>query len=36
LRSEQTRRVSGIPFEPGALADMRAWSERLGVTPLAA
>lgn len=35
LRSEQTRRVSGIPFEPGALADMAAWSERLGVAPLA-
>src|SRR5512147_319570 len=35
LRSEQTRRVSGIPFEPGALADMVAWSERLGVAPLA-
>lgn len=36
LRSERTRRVTGIPFEPGALADMRAWSERLGVAPLAA
>jgi ureidoglycolate dehydrogenase (NAD+) len=36
LRSEQARRVNGIPFEPGALADMRAWSERLGVAPLAA
>jgi ureidoglycolate dehydrogenase (NAD+) len=35
LRSERTRRISGIPFEPGALADMRAWSERLGVVPLA-
>ena len=35
LRSERTRRSSGIPFEPGALADMRAWSERLGVVPLA-
>jgi len=36
LRSDQARRVSGIPFEPGALADMRAWSDRLGVVPLAA
>lgn len=35
LRSERTRRASGIPFEPGALADMGAWSERLGVAPLA-
>jgi len=35
LRSERTRRSSGIPFEPGALADMRAWSERLKVAPLA-
>ncbi|MCU0768588.1 MAG: Ldh family oxidoreductase [Burkholderiaceae bacterium] len=35
LRSERTRRGSGIPFESGALADMAAWSERLGVTPLA-
>lgn len=36
LHSERTRRISGIPFEPGALADMCAWSERLGVMPLAA
>ncbi|NBS95716.1 MAG: Ldh family oxidoreductase [Betaproteobacteria bacterium] len=29
--SEVLRRREGIPVEPGALADMRAWSERLGV-----
>jgi len=29
--SEVLRRREGIPVEPGALADMRAWSERLGI-----
>ena len=32
LRAERERRVSGIPIEPQALADMRAWSARLGVS----
>jgi ureidoglycolate dehydrogenase (NAD+) len=34
LRSERQRRAGGIPFEDGALADMRAWSQRLGVASL--
>ncbi|MGZ9031076.1 MAG: Ldh family oxidoreductase, partial [Burkholderiaceae bacterium] len=31
LRAERERRVTGIPFERAALADLRAWSARLGV-----
>ena len=32
VRAERERRESGIPVEPQALADMRAWSTRLGVS----
>jgi ureidoglycolate dehydrogenase (NAD+) len=32
LRAERERRAAGIPIEPQALADMREWSARLGVT----
>jgi ureidoglycolate dehydrogenase (NAD+) len=32
LRAERERRESGIPVEPQALADMRRWSARLGVS----
>jgi ureidoglycolate dehydrogenase (NAD+) len=35
LRAERERRATGIPVEAHALADMRQWSERLGV-PFAA
>jgi ureidoglycolate dehydrogenase (NAD+) len=31
LRAERERRVSGIPFEPQALVDMKEWSARLAV-----
>lgn len=32
LRAEQERRARGIPVEPQALADMRDWSARLGIS----
>ena len=35
LREEARRRQSGIPIEPAALADMVAWSKKLGVEPVA-
>jgi ureidoglycolate dehydrogenase (NAD+) len=31
LRAERERRAGGIPFEPQALSDLRAWSARVGV-----
>lgn len=34
LLEEQRRRSDGIPIEPAALADMNAWSEKLGLQPL--
>jgi len=34
LLEEQRRRADGIPIEPAALADMNAWSEKLGLQPL--
>lgn len=34
LLEEQLRRAEGIPIEPAALADMNAWSEKLGLQPL--
>jgi len=32
LAEERRRRVDGVPIEPGLRDEMRAWSERLGVT----
>ncbi len=34
LLEEQRRRADGIPIEPAALADMNAWSDKLGLQPL--
>ncbi|QJR10622.1 putative oxidoreductase YjmC [Usitatibacter rugosus] len=34
LQEEHRRRSDGIPIEPAALADMNAWSEKLGLQPL--
>ena len=34
LLEEARRRVSGIPIDDGAFADMRAWSTKLGIPPL--
>jgi ureidoglycolate dehydrogenase (NAD+) len=34
LLEEQRRSADGIPIEPAALADMNAWSEKLGLQPL--
>jgi ureidoglycolate dehydrogenase (NAD+) len=34
LIAERQRLASGIPVDDAALADMNAWSKRLGVTPL--
>jgi ureidoglycolate dehydrogenase (NAD+) len=34
LQVEARRRKSGIPIEPAALADMIAWSRKLGVEPI--
>ena len=34
LLEEQRRRADGVPIEPAALADMNAWSEKLGLQPL--
>lgn len=36
LRAEIERRKTGIPIEPGTLADMNAWSARLGVATMVA
>ena len=33
LAEERRRRVDGVPVEPGLRDEMRAWSERLKVTP---
>lgn len=33
MRAEEERRVSGIPVDDEALADMTEWSKKLGVTP---
>jgi ureidoglycolate dehydrogenase (NAD+) len=35
-RQEVERRVSGIPVDAALLAEMNAWSEKLGVSPLSA
>ncbi|HET9653395.1 MAG TPA: Ldh family oxidoreductase, partial [Usitatibacter sp.] len=32
--AQEERRVKGIPVEPEALADMNAWSVKLGIPPL--
>jgi ureidoglycolate dehydrogenase (NAD+) len=34
-RSAQVRQVEGIPIERGLAQQMQAWSERLGVPPIA-
>ena len=34
ILEEARRRADGIPIEPAALADMNAWSDRLGIEPL--
>jgi ureidoglycolate dehydrogenase (NAD+) len=36
LLEEKNRRAHGIPIDDAAFADMRAWSEKLGVPPLTA
>jgi ureidoglycolate dehydrogenase (NAD+) len=36
LLEEKSRRVHGIPIDDAAFADMRAWSDKLGVPPLTA
>jgi LDH2 family malate/lactate/ureidoglycolate dehydrogenase len=34
ILEDERRRADGIPVEPAALADMNAWSGKLGLQPL--